>query len=129
MLRIHLFGQLRMFADGTLVRLRAPPKTVPLLAYLLLNRSAPVSRDALAATPWSDYTETAACADLPRHLHQLQHALPQSSPHRPWLMSEAETIQWNSTADYWLDVAEFERLSQADDSQSDAVELYAGDLL
>src|SRR5262249_37319364 len=99
MLRIHFFGQLPMFTDGTLGRLRAAPKTVPLLAYLLLNRSAPVSRDALAATLWPDETETDARANLRRHLYHLQHALPQTSPNRPWLMSDAETIQWNSTAD------------------------------
>jgi DNA-binding SARP family transcriptional activator len=129
MLRIHLFGQLHVFDDDTLVRLRAPPKVVPLWAYLLLHRSVPVARDTLAAILWPDETEAHARANLRRHLYHLQRALPPAPPDRPWLLSDAETIRWNPTVDSWLDVAEFERLSQADDCLADAVALYAGDLL
>src|SRR5262249_47838357 len=130
MLRIHLFGQLRLFVDDAPWKFAAPPKTAPLWASLLLHRGEqPLAREALAFSLWPDDPEPGARANLRRHLHQLQRALPPAPPDRPWLISEAASVRWNSTADFWLDVAEFERLSQVETSLSDAVALYAGDLL
>ncbi|MFO7538916.1 MAG: BTAD domain-containing putative transcriptional regulator, partial [Chloroflexota bacterium] len=50
-------------------------------------------------------------------------------PDKPWLLRQAGTLQWNPAAAYWLDVAEFERLSGGADYLSKAVALYSGDLL
>ena len=130
MLRIHLFGPLRLLVDDAPWKFAAPPKAAPLLAYLLLHRGEqPLAREALAFTLWPDDPEPGARANLRRHLHQLQRALPPAPADRPWLISEATTIQWNPAADYWLDVAEFERLSQTEAATAEAAPLYTGDLL
>ncbi len=129
MLRIHLLGNLRMFDEGVAVRFAAPPKTTPLLAYLLLHRGESVLRQVLAYTMWPDDPESEAKANLRRHLHQLQRALPSAPPGRPWVLTSSEAIQWNPAADYWLDLAEFEQLSGAEATWAEALTLYTGDLL
>lgn len=45
----------------------APPKTLPLLAFLLLHSDQPVNRETLAFTLWPDETETNARANVRRH--------------------------------------------------------------
>ena len=129
MLQIYLFGHLHIQINGVPRKFNAPPKTIPLWAYLLLNRSTPVSRNTLAYTLWPDKSEETARANFRRHLHQLQRTLPESPFDRPWLTIDAETIQWNPQADAWLDVAEFERLSADENTLASAVRIYANDLL
>lgn len=129
MLYIYLLGHLRLFEDGRALDFAARPKTLPLWAYLLLNRDRPAPRDRLAYLLWPDLPERRARADLRRHLYDLRQALPPASSDRPWLLAQAGTVQWNPAADYWLDVAEFERLSGSPDHLAKAVALYSGDLL
>lgn len=129
MLRIHLFGQPRFFYSDEPLRLNARPKILPLLAYLLVTRARRTSRETLAFTLWSDDSESGARANLRRHLYELQRILPPTPPERPWLLSSSEGVQWNPNADYWLDIAEFERLSESPGSLEQAVQLYTGDLV
>jgi predicted ATPase/DNA-binding SARP family transcriptional activator len=126
-LRISLFGQPRLEHDGRPLRFSAPPKTIPLLAYLIVNPGAQ-TRDSIAFTLWQDNTEEEARANLRRHLYHLQRALPQPG-NQPWLLVDSESLQWNAGAGAWVDVVEFTRLVNSSDSLEAAVELYAGDLL
>ncbi|MCW5860159.1 MAG: hypothetical protein KIS63_17825, partial [Caldilineales bacterium] len=128
MLQIYFFGALRLVADGAPQVWRAPPKTLPLFAYLLLHRRQPLKRDHLAFTFWPDEGEDAARGNLRRHLHELRRALPASSA-GPWLLAEGDVVQWNPAGPYWLDVSEFERFSAAPHTLALAVPLYTGDLL
>jgi DNA-binding SARP family transcriptional activator/tetratricopeptide (TPR) repeat protein len=128
-LRIHLFGQPRFVFEGAPFRYSAPPKATSLVAYLLLHRDAPLSREKLAFTLWEDDTEEDARANLRRHLHHMQRALPVAPPDAPWVLADAETMQWNPGANAWLDVAEFERLTRTPDGRAAAIELYTGDLV
>jgi DNA-binding SARP family transcriptional activator len=89
MLYIHLFGHLQLFQDERPLTFITPPKTLPLWVYLLLHRAQPVPHDTLAFTLWPDVPETKARANLRRHLHQLQQALPPPAPDKPWLLREA----------------------------------------
>lgn len=107
----------------------APPRTLPLLAYLLLHRNEAIPRQSLSFLLWPDDSEESARANLRRHLHWLRRSLPAPPAGGAWLRSDAKSVQWNLEAEYWLDVAEFERLSAADECLSQAVELYQGDLL
>lgn len=126
---IHLLGQTRLLVDAQLLRLTAPPKTLPLLGYLLLHCRRPLDRQRVAFALWPDESEGAARANLRRHLHHLQHALPPAPAERPWLLNEDGVIGWNSLSDFWLDVDEFERLGQQPVTLEDAVTCYTGVLL
>ena len=129
MLKIFLFGHIHVQIDGLPLKLTAPPKTIPLWAYLLLKRSTPIPRDTLAYTLWPDEPDTAARANLRRHLHQLQRMLPDAPLDRPWLNITPEIVQWNPNAAAWLDVAEFEHFSAAKETLDSAVRIYVSDLL
>lgn len=129
MLRIHLLGQPRFLQDTQPLKFSAPPKTLPLLTFLLLHSDQPVEREMLAFTLWPDEIEANARANVRRHLHQLVRALPTAREDATWLLVDAESVQWNPRSDYWFDVAEFKRLSADPDRLPDAVALYSGDLL
>jgi len=96
---------------------------------LLLHPERVIQRQRLAFTLWPDVPEASARANLRRHLHHLKRALPPPADGRPWLLTDAQTVRWNPEGDYWLDVAEFERLSANPATVAQAVELYKDDLL
>lgn len=127
-LRIVLFGSPKFSYRDVPIKISAPPKTVPLLAYLLLH-SGPVKRETVAFTLWPDNTEQEAGANLRRHIHRLVQSLPAADPDEPWIYTEASTLQWNDRAKTSCDVTDFRRLSKAPDSYAEAVALYRGDLL
>jgi DNA-binding SARP family transcriptional activator len=141
-LRICLFGSVRVSVDDTPLPVPNPPKLILLWAYLLLRRTQPVPRDQVAFALWADESEANARANLRRHLYLLRQYLPSAVPDRPWFLSEHDTLQWNPRADYWLDVAAFEEaanVAHAPAQQSSAQEmitrlqaalaLYGGNLL
>ncbi len=127
-LAIRLLGQAGFTLDGTPFRFAAPPKTLPLLAYLLLQRRTPVARDTIAFLLWPDDPEEESRANLRRHLYHLQRNLPPAPADRPWVVIEGDTLQWNPAAEADVDVERFERLLEIGDLEQ-AVAAYAGDLL
>ncbi len=127
-LRIALFGQPSLEYAGQRVKWSAPPKTLPLLAYLVLRSSTALSRDSIAFALWPDDPEETARANLRRHLYQLQRSLPPADG-EPWLLADADSLQWNPQAEAWVDVHEFHRLISVPEKRSEAVALYAGDLV
>lgn len=131
MLEIALFGPLRLSHDGSPLPPPALPRTLPLLAYLLLNRDRPIPRAALAFALWPDVPEAEARANLRRHVHALDAALPAAPPDRPWLVRAGATLRWNPDADARLDVAAFEDGLAAGGAAAlaAAVEAYRADLL
>ncbi len=129
-LRIRLFGTAQFSAGQETWPFRAPPRTLPLLAYLVLHRAKPVRRDMAAFALWPDDDETSARANLRRHLHYLQNALPESPLARPWVLVDGRSsVGWNPRADCEIDVVEFERLSGSEASRESADALYRGELL
>ncbi len=127
MLHISLLGQPSLSLDAAPLRFTAPPKTLPLLAYLLLHRAGPVAREQVAFALWPDERENAARANLRRHLHHLARALPANDI--SWIIGAGRALHWNAQAAIWLDVAEFERFSARPETLPQAVALYGGDLL
>lgn len=110
-----------------------------LLAYLVLHRDIPQTRQRLAFQFWADSTEAQARTNLRRELHHLRQGLPDADR---YLLAEAKTLQWNPHAPFVLDVAEFERAfaaAEAAERAADvngartaweqAIALYGGDLL
>jgi len=130
LLRIFLLGSFQAFDGERPLALKFPPKVVPLWVHLLLHADRPLARQTLAFSLWPDVPEETALANLRRHLHHLKSALPPPEDRPPWLLIDAQSVQWNPQAPWWLDVAEFERLSQGDPAALEqAVALYRGDLV
>jgi DNA-binding SARP family transcriptional activator len=128
-LAIHLLGQPKLLFNFQPLKFNAPPKTILLLAYLLLHRGQPVDRQQLSFLLWPDHSEEAARANLRRHLHHLQRILQAVPSDFPWLLLDTQTIRWNLAADFGLDLAEFERLSATPETMEAAAACYTGDFL
>ncbi len=121
--RFRLLGRFGLEIDGRPAPFRGPPKTVPLLAYLLLRRGLVVPRADVAYALWPDVPNESARANLRRHLGYLQAALPPGA----WIDGDAKHVRWQGEAG--VDVADFEALSADERGRAAAAELYAGDLL
>ncbi len=98
-----------------------------MLAYLVLHDGVPVAREHLAFTIFPDLPEDDALKELRRYLYLAQKALPARAP--PWIVADAESIQWNGGCDSRTDVLEFRRLRNSDATLAAAVDAYAGELL
>lgn len=139
MLEISLFGGVRIGAGGRLVTTLYAPRTQLLLAYLLLHRDAPQSRQHLAYLFWPDSTEAQSRTNLRRELHRLRQDLPDVDR---YLGAAGPALWWRDDTEVDLDVARFEehvaaaaRAAAARDrdafvaSAERAVQTYRGDLL
>jgi predicted ATPase/DNA-binding SARP family transcriptional activator len=126
-LAISLLGHARVTWNGAPHKFSAPPRTLPLLGTLLLNRGTYLMRDHVAFTLWPDDTEDAARTNLRRHLSYLKAALPTGAV--PWFLADAESVTWNEAAPLRFDVDVFRSLVASPATMADAVECYAGDLL
>ena len=109
------------------------------LAYIVLHRAAPISRQQLAFLFWPDSTDQQALKNLRTLLSRLRQALPDADQ---LINVTAQTIQWRPDAPFTLDVAELEAAvtqgagaHDADDyigtvnAMQTAVALYTGELL
>ncbi|MCS7038855.1 MAG: AAA family ATPase [Caldilineales bacterium] len=106
-----------------------------LLAYLVLHRDTPVSRQQLAFRFWPDTTDQQALKNLRTLLTRFRRALPHADD---FVAVTSQTLQWQAAAPFTLDVVQFEAaLAQAKvadregavDALAAAVAAYGGDLL
>lgn len=135
-LYICLLGEFSVSKGDQLVRSLNAERPQSLLAYLLLHRHTPVSRQRLAYTFWPDSAEEQARTNLRNLLHTLRRSLPDADS---LLQIDTHTVQWCPEADYTLDVADFQAAWQASTQTKDAasrrqaletaVSLYKGSLL
>ena len=125
-LEIRLFGHLEVALDGARFDLATPRKSLQVLAYLLLHRSAPVSREYLAFLLYPDDEEGAARAKLRATLSDLAKILP--SPAGAYVSIETERVGWNPDVDLWLDVDAFEAAARDRARLDDAIDLYRGEV-
>lgn len=133
---IHLFGSFHLLYGDQPIAGFDQARLQQLLAYLLLHRASPVSRQQLAFLFWTDSTEEQARTNLRNLWHRLRRNLPEADR---FLTTDELTIQWREDAPWRLDVAEFEAhlagaraAVQAADQIScleQAVALYGGELL
>ena len=127
MLDVELLGHLRLGHDGRpVVGVRNPR----LVAYLLLHRDRPRTRDEVAVALWPDSGDAQALTNLRREIHILRYALPS----RTVCSTEGRAIQWRPDGPFRLDVAEFEtamdRGRRGDpDGLRTAIARYGGDLV
>ena len=142
--RISLFGKFQVRFKGQILSSLGGDKSQALFCYLLLYRDRPHSREILANLLWDDVTSTQSKGYLRKALWQIQTELNKYNElsNGNFLNIDADWVQINPNAEYWLDVVEFETtFSQIKDIpgwQLDplivqdlhhAVELYTGDLL
>jgi len=106
MLRIQLFGSFQITDDEKpLTRLQSE-RLQALLAYLVLRRDQPLSRQQLAVTFWPDTTDAQARTNLRTLMARLREALPEAER---CLTVDAQSLQWRSDAPCAIDVIEFEQ--------------------
>jgi DNA-binding SARP family transcriptional activator/predicted ATPase len=138
-LQIELLGHFHLREDGEALTCLPQPRQQALLAYLVLHRHAPHSRQRLAFLFWPDTSEAQAYRNLRKALHYLRHALPNADR---FLQIDAQIVQWRAAAPFVLDVAQFEQqLTEAERAEQagqfarlracleEAARLYTGDLL
>jgi DNA-binding SARP family transcriptional activator/regulation of enolase protein 1 (concanavalin A-like superfamily) len=137
-LRIDLLGGCRVLVGDRLLEAISSPRLQSFLAYLLLHRGTPQTRQHIAFTFWPDSTEPQARTNLRKLLYDLRQALPQADA---FVQADDHTIRWLTDAPYTFDVAAFEdALAEAEQAETPvppalrqalerAVDLYAGDLL
>ncbi|HET7010154.1 MAG TPA: tetratricopeptide repeat protein [Anaerolineales bacterium] len=128
-LRLFLLGPMRAYVDEAAIKLPPRSRLLSLWGYLLVHRSRPMPRNLLAYTFWPDESEEEARLNLRRHLHRLAQLLPATEPAISWIVSDRSTVQWNPSADAWLDLADFERVRTDPARLVEAADLYTGDLL
>ena len=115
------------------------PRLQSLLAYLLLHREAPLSRQHLSFLFWPDSTEAQARTNLRKQIYNLRRTVPDADQH---LYADSLTVRWHTDSPLALDVAQFEaclvEAGEAEgkgDQQTErkalarAASLYKGDLL
>ena len=109
-LDICLLGGFSMTRGGHLVKTLNAERPQSLLAYLLLHRHSPVSRQRLAYAFWPDSADEQARTNLRNLLHTLRRSLPDADS---LLQMDTHTVQWSPGAHYTLDVADFQAAWQA----------------
>lgn len=129
-LKLKLLGQLHVTAGATSTMLLFRPRARRLLAYLLLHRHTPLSRQEIAFKLWLDSPEKEALGTLRRALSELRTTLPEC-PGDEWIVEVHDQLRWNLDAPYWLDIEAYEHLvKQADPAAlHEAISFYTGDLL
>jgi DNA-binding SARP family transcriptional activator len=125
-LRVRLFGHVAVELDGRPFKLATPRKTLPILAYLLLHRDAPIARDFLAYVMWPDDEEESARAKLRMNLYELGRILP---PELEAVIVSTDSVRLRPDLRLWLDVEEFDRCIGDPQRSDDALALYRGELL
>src|SRR5512147_2081316 len=104
MLRIQLLGSFQVSADEKPIAKVQSERLQALLAYLVLQRAQPQSRQQLAVTFWPDTTDAQARTNLRTLLARLREALPEADQ---FLAIDSQTVQWRSDAPGGIDVIEF----------------------
>jgi DNA-binding SARP family transcriptional activator len=137
-LQIRLFGGFHVACDSKPVPGLHSMRLQSLLAYLVLNRGSPQSRQHLSFCFWPDSSEAQARTNLRQLLHHLRQAIPDSDR---FFLVDKQFLQWKPDSPFTLDVAEFEqaigRAKQSAEQRDSAAmagsfekaaEFYRGDL-
>ncbi|HEY6933824.1 MAG TPA: AAA family ATPase [Marmoricola sp.] len=135
MLQVRLLGERALLDADTGQVLARSPRTLALIAFLVLHAGAPQSRGRLASTFWPDSTEQQALTNLRRELHQLRRI----SGVDGCLAVTAADLAWRDHPDCRVDLGTFraeraEAVAAASAAERlahgrAAVEAYAGELL
>src|SRR5215216_5165352 len=129
MLEVRLLGRFEVSHDRKPIAITSRPAQ-SLFAYLILSAGASHRREKLAGIMWPDSLEETARDNLRHALWRIRKALP-PKPKLEYLLTDDLSIAFNASAEYWLDAAELEKLSEtasADESMA-VLSAYQGELL
>lgn len=127
--QIRLLGGFHFLYNGNPLTSRLTPRLQSLIAYLLLHRQEPISRQQLAYLFWPDSSDSQARTNLRHMLHALRNTLPEGEQ---WIKFDLQTVQWQMNDQTLLDAAAFELGAAQTESVHAlkvAVQWYGGDLL
>jgi DNA-binding SARP family transcriptional activator len=144
MLRVQLFGNLRIHDDGRRLECFQSNRAKELFCYLLLHRDHPHSRETLAGLFWVDCDRNQSRKYLRQALWQVRQSMREAGRNTgaDCFNVEGDFVGWDEKADIWVDVFQFEKTfaaaqltpggnlsrERADDLRQ-AVALYEGDLM
>jgi DNA-binding SARP family transcriptional activator/predicted ATPase len=109
-LHIQLFGTFSLRYGQQEVTELSSGKVQALLVYLVLHRTKPQPRQALAYLFWPDSSDAQARTNLRQTLHQLKQRLPDAER---YIFADTKTLQWNEEALHTVDIAEFQTSLEA----------------
>jgi predicted ATPase len=126
---VYLLGDLRLYWNEEPLPLIQTTKARSLFAYLVLNRRTTHSRAVLAGIFWPDMPEEHARRRLRQALWHIARVVDRL-PLGPYLLREGDAVGFNTALPHWVDVDEFEALSQGGiEEMAQAAALYRGQLL
>src|SRR5450631_1588873 len=105
MMRISLFGNLRISFAGSPVTAVNTNRLHSLIAYLILHGDAPQPRERLAFMLWPGSNESQARTNLRQLLHHLKRALPAESN---LLDISHFAVRWRQDAPCAIDTVDFQ---------------------
>jgi DNA-binding SARP family transcriptional activator len=109
--QFHLLGKFEILDDTQVPVIIRARKAQELLAYLLLYRERAHSREGLVDLLWPTETELQATKSLRQALWRLHSVLNRPALHgKDLLLISADWISINGEVDFWLDIAELERI-------------------
>ena len=129
MLEVRLLGKFEVKHKKKLISIPSRPSQ-SLFAYLILSAGASHRREKLAGLLWPDSLEETARDNLRHALWRIRKALP-STPKAEYFLTDDLSIAFNASAEYWLDAAKLEKLSEAAlaDELITVLSTYQGELL
>lgn len=129
MLELRLLGRFTASLNGRPLEFQLR-RSQSLLAYLVLSAGTAHRREMLAGLFWPDTDEPTARSNLRHTLWRIRKALePVAST---YLLIDDLSVQFNATADYWLDTAFLERKlgdNPSVEALMETVSVYHGELL
>src|SRR5687768_3412687 len=129
MLEVRLLGTFDIKYKKKSVNISSRPSQ-SLFAYLILSAGTSHRREKLAGLLWPDSLEETARDNLRHALWRVRKALPSNST-AEYLLTDDVSIAFKDSADYWLDAAALENLSDgaSADQLIAALSEYQGELL
>ncbi len=133
-LSISLLGSFQVKLGQNAVTQFESDKVRALLSYLVAEADQPHSRSYLAGLLWPDLPEQTARKNLSQALYNLRQAIGDQTAEPPFLDVSHQTIQFNQSSNYWLDLtafaAPFRNSKQADlAALQTTIDLYRGDFM
>src|SRR5215211_7907238 len=110
MLEVRLIRKFEITCDGKPITISSRVAQ-SLFAYLILNAGTSYRREKLAGMFWPDATEEKARAYLRHEMWRIRKAFPPQSK-VDYLFADDINISFNSSAEYWLDIAVLTNVSE-----------------